>query len=331
MAKKTQVLKPDTVLKNYWSDNEQFADIFNAVLFEGNRVIRPEELEDVDTEESSVLEHKGYAESIKASRDNIKVSKKSTAYGVELVMLGMEHQEHIHYAMPMRVMGYDYGAYKKQYDSNTKKYQTSKGMEEDEYLSGMKKTDRFIPVITMVVYYGEKPWDGAVSLHGMLDIPEGMKAFVNDYRILLVEARENNLTFHNVNNTDFFNMLEVILDRNLSRNEAKEKAIDYAREHHVDKSVIMTVAGATNCKIDYNALSGKGDFDMCTLFDEIARESEAKGEARGEVKGRAIEIVETGFEFGLSENDILERLQRKLNVSLQTAQEYIRMFGKQTV
>ena len=49
------------------------------------------------------------------------------------------------------------------------------------------------------------------------------------------------------------------------------------------------------------------------------------------MKGRAIEIVETGFEFGLSENDILERLQRKLNVSLQTAQEYIRMFGKQTV
>ena len=66
---------------------------------------------------------------------------------------------------------------------------------------------------------------------------------------------------------------------------------------------------------------------MCTLFDEIARENEAKGEA----KGRAIEIIETGFEFGLSENDILERLQKKLNVSLQMAQEYIKMFGKQTV
>ena len=48
-------------------------------------------------------------------------------------------------------------------------------------------------------------------------------------------------------------------------------------------------------------------------------------------KGRAIEIIETGFEFGLSENDILERLQKKLNVSLQMAQEYIKMFGKQTV
>ena len=312
MAKKTQDLKPDTVLKNYWSGNEQFADLFNAVLFEGKQAIRPEELEDVDTEESSVLEHKDYAESIRASRDNIKVSKRSTAFGVELVMLGMESQEHIHYAMPMRIMGYDYGTYKKQYDSNAKKYQTAKGLEEDEYLSGMKKTDRFIPVITMVVYYG-------VSLHGMLNIPEEMKAFVNDYKILLVEARENSLTLHNMKNVAFFNLMKVILDKSLSRDEARKKVIDYAREHKVDKSVIMTVAGATNCKIDYNALSEKGDFDMCTLFDEIAKENEAKG------------IVETGFDFGLSENDILKRLQEKLNLSLQMAQEYIKMFGKQTV
>ncbi len=319
MAKKAQDLRPDTVLKNYWSDNEQFADIFNAVLFEGKQVIRPEELEDVDTEESSVLEHKDYAESIRASRDNIKVSKKSTAYGVELVMLGMESQRHVHYAMPMRVMGYDYGTYKKQYDSNAKKYQTVKGLEDDEYLSRMKKTDRFMPVITMVVYYGEKPWDGAVSLHGMLNIPEEMRAFVNDYKLLLVEARENSLMLHNVKNVAFFNMMKLILDKSLPRDEAREKVIDYAREHRVDKSVIMTVAGATNCMIDYNALTKKGDFDMCTLFEEIAKENEAKG------------IVETGFDFGLSENDILKRLQEKLNLSLQMAQEYVKMFGKQTV
>ena len=35
MPKKAQELKPDTVLKNYWSNNEQFADLFNAVLFDG--------------------------------------------------------------------------------------------------------------------------------------------------------------------------------------------------------------------------------------------------------------------------------------------------------
>lgn len=76
MIKKTQNLRPDTVLKNYWSDNGQFADFFNAVLFDGEQVIFPNELEDIDTEESSMMEHRDYAESIKASRDNIKICKK---------------------------------------------------------------------------------------------------------------------------------------------------------------------------------------------------------------------------------------------------------------
>lgn len=319
MAKKTKDLKPDIVLKNYWNDNEQFADLFNAVLFEGKQVIKPEELEDVDTEASSVLEHREYAESIKASRDNIKVQKKSSVYGVQFVLLGLEGQEHIHYAMPMRVMGYDYGSYKKQYDSNAKKYKTAEGMNEDEYLSRMKKTDKFIPVITIVVYYGEKPWDGAISLHEMLNIPEEMTKYINDYKMLLIEARKNNLTLHNMNNVDFFNLLEILLDKSKSSNETREKAINYAREHDVEKSVIMTVAGAVNCKIDYNALDKKGDADMCTIFEETRTEGEAKG------------IIEAGFDFGLSENDILERLQKKLNVSLQMAQEYLKMFGKKTV
>jgi len=242
-------------------------------------------------------------------------------------MLGLESQEHVHYAMPLRVMGYDYGTYKKQYDSNAGRYKKPDCIDEDEYLSRMKRTDKFIPVITIVVYYGEKPWDGALSLHGMLNIPEGMKKFINDYKMILVEARQNSLTLHNMNNVDFFSMLEVVLDKSIPRNEAKEKVIKYAKEHSVDKTVIMAVAGATNCKLDYNALSEEGDIDMCTLFEEIAREHEMKGKAEGEAKG----IVETGYDFGLCKDDILSRLQNKLSISLQEAQAYLEMFGKQTV
>ena len=322
MSNKIQKLKPDTVLKNYWRNNEQFADLFNAVLFDGEQVIRPEELEDADTEESSILEHKEYAESIQASRDNIKISKRSTVHGVEYVLLGNESQQHIHYATPMRVMGYDYGTYKKQYDSNSKKYKTSDGMNEDEYLSGMKKTDKFIPVITVVIYYGDKVWDGATTLHGMLDIPEKIVRYVNDYKILLVEARQNDLVLHNMNNVDLFNLLEIILDDRMPKYEAKKRAIQYGEEHQVDKSVVMTVAGATNSKIDYNAFE-KGEVTMCTLFDEIAKENE--------IKGRAKEIVETRYEFDFSENDILVRLQRKLDITLQQAQGYLNMFKKQAV
>ena len=326
MAKKSQRLKPDTVLKNYWRSNERFADLFNAVLFQGRQVIKPEELEDVDTEESSILEHKDYAESIEASRDNIKIRKRSSVNGIEFVMLGKEAQKHIHYAMPLRVMGYDYGTYKKQYEDNASKYTSSQGMEPDEYLSRMKAADKFLPVVTIVVYYSEKPWDGATTLHEMLRIPKEFAGYVNDYKMILVEARKNDLILHNVDNVDFFKLMEIILDPGLSRNEARERAIQYSEEHQTNRSVVMAIAGAVESEIDYNAFQ-KGDGQMCTLFDTIAKE----GKAEGRAEGRAEEIIETGYEFGLSENDILERLQKKLNVSIQKAREYFNMFAKQTV
>lgn len=325
MAKREKKLKPDTVLKRYWNDNEQFADLFNGVLFAGEQVIQPEELEDADTEEASVFEHREYAESVKSSRDNIKIQKKSTVSGVQFVLLGLESQEHIHYAMPMRVMGYDYGCYKKQYDSNARKYkrtdvkyQAAEEMSEDEYLSRMKRTDRLTPVITVVVYYGENPWDGAKSLHGMLNIPEKMTKYVNDYKVLLVEARKNDVTLHNVNNKDLFTLLQIVLDKGMSRKEAKERALQYSEEHMTNKEVVLTVAGATNYKLNYKDLERR-DGTMCTLFEEIAKDGGAK------------QIILMGREFGLSESDILERLQQNLNVSLQVAREYMDEFGKQTV
>lgn len=60
---------------------------------------------------------------------------------------------------------------------------------------------------------------------------------------------------------------------------------------------------------------------MCTVFEETRRE--------GEIIGEAKDTIETEYEFGLSKDDILERLQNKLDISVQKAQEYISMFGKQ--
>lgn len=56
------------------------------------------------------------------------------------------------------------------------------------------------------------------------------------------------------------------------------------------------------------------------------QENIEKGIERGKVEGRAEEIIETGHEFGLSETDILGRLQDKLDISLQVAQEYLLRF-----
>ena len=57
---------------------------------------------------------------------------------------------------------------------------------------------------------------------------------------------------------------------------------------------------------------------------EIGRE---EGMEIGTAKG----IIETGLDFGLSEGELLKRLQDKLNITFESAQEYLEKFGKQTV
>lgn len=47
--------KADIVLKNFWKDNAHFADLFNAVLFDGEQKLHPEDLREADVDLSSVL------------------------------------------------------------------------------------------------------------------------------------------------------------------------------------------------------------------------------------------------------------------------------------
>lgn len=65
-------LKPDAVLKDYWRNNERFADLFNQVFFQGEAVLKSDTLTDRDTEESAVIMEKGKATSISRTRDLIK-------------------------------------------------------------------------------------------------------------------------------------------------------------------------------------------------------------------------------------------------------------------
>ena len=71
--------------------------------------------------------------------------------------------------MPMRLIGYDGASYRGQ-------------------LTKPEKEKPKYPVITIVLYFGLKPWDKPTSLYECMDIPERLKAFVNDYKINLVEV-----------------------------------------------------------------------------------------------------------------------------------------------
>lgn len=62
-------------------------------------------------------------------------------------------------------------------------------------------------------------------------------------------------------------------------------------------------------------------------IEDYKEEAWEKGLAEGRAEGRAVQIVEMGLEFGLSVNEILTRLQAKLNISQRQAEEYFIMYG----
>lgn len=324
--------KPDTVLKSYWSRNAEFADLFNAYLYGGKPVIKASELEERDTESSIVLRTDSVAETRQAARDLFKVAM--TAGGIQYVLLGIENQEHIHYAMPLRDLEYCTYSYLKQYDKIKEKYPKKDGLSGNEFLSYMKKTDKLIPVITLVIYYGDEEWDGAKSLYEMMDIPEELKPFVNDCKMNLIEARNTELVFHNKNNKDMFHLFRVMCDENKDSMERRKEANDYAENNQVDKTVVMAI-GACN-GINMKALREE-DKGMNTLFKEIEKEGrvkgeaigEARGEARGETNGRIKEIISLGKEFNMDEGDIIKKIQERMKISATKSREYYDKFKRQ--
>ena len=129
MPKKDNV-KSDVRWKEFWRQNERFADLFNAVLFQGKEVLRPEDLEEIDTDMSGIVQFKDYEESLVRARDVVK----KMAFGVEFAVFGLESQQRIHYAMPLRTLLYDGLGYLKEYQMIAHSHKKEKDvMTKDEF------------------------------------------------------------------------------------------------------------------------------------------------------------------------------------------------------
>lgn len=70
---------------------------------------------------------------------------------------------------------------------------------------------------------------------------------------------------------------------------------------------------------------------MSGLGLSIREECLEEGRMEGRTEGGAEGIIESGYDFGLSGHDILVRLQKKLQITLEQAEGYMKLFGKQTV
>ena len=98
----------DTKAKEFLSNNERFADVFNYYMFDGKSVIKPEDLQEKDTTEVISLYGIDGKEMQKQKwRDLLKSAIIKKTEGIIYVLLGAENQSDIHYAMPVKNMIYD--------------------------------------------------------------------------------------------------------------------------------------------------------------------------------------------------------------------------------
>ena len=190
----------DTVTKQYMRENTVFADAFNFLLYDGENVIRPEKLKELDTTELVVPftvdnTDNRQAEAVQKYRDILKMTTVMTDDTAAYVLLGVESQTDVHYAMPVRNIIYDALQYGKQVTEITARNRKNGNQTRKEFLSGFHKDDKLIPVITLVIHFGADKREVPMSLHEMMAVTDkNLLKHIPDYRIKLIDPAQIDVT-----------------------------------------------------------------------------------------------------------------------------------------
>ena len=265
----------DAVARAFLSDNERFADLFNYYLFEGRQVIRPEDLEERDTTEVLSLYGRNRKEIQKQKwRDLLKyVIIKATETTV-FVLLGIENQSDIHYAMPVRNLIYDGMNYGAQVVEASRKHRDDKNCgSKAEFLSGFRREDKLTPIITLTVYWGADGWDAPRSLHEMFAVsdPHILK-FVEDYHLHLIVPKE--ITDLKKLRTSLREVLEIIKASG-DRKKMQEALDGNPRFKSLENEAVSAINVFTGLKVPVNQKERKTD--MCKAWEEQKRIGRAEG------------------------------------------------------
>ena len=295
----------DTITKTYMKDNAIFADAFNFYIYHGEQVIKPDDLHELDPVESVIFtsdENDSNSSDLNSSgsyssgsrhtdsthqryRDILKSAVIKQHGDTIYAVLGIENQSDIHYAMPVRNFVYDAMQYARQVD-NTSSHIKEKGthLSHHEYLSGFRKEDKLTPVITLVLYFGIDKWDGAKSIHEMLDTkdPELLK-YVQDYRINLIEPAGIEPDELDRFSTSLREVLGYIKYAN-----DKDKLLSFVTarpDQVIDVEAARVINTMTKTHIDIP--DDAKEINMCKAIEDLINDSKAEGITLGKNEGFA--------------------------------------------
>lgn len=329
--------KYDDAMYRYLSDNDRFADLFNAVLFGGRAVLRGEDLESHAERSVDVRlpASKGISSLVPEFRNGVRDIVKRFGSKAGFLVLGVENQNTVDYAMPYRILQYHLSNYREQMERIKKQKEKElrdQSISVNYFNTRFGAEDKLRPIYTICFYHGTERWNGPRSLKDMMDFGEetdGWKDCFQDYHMILFCAGEqSDLSGFRTELKLLLEVLRLRQDRaGMSRLWSRD---DFSHVHWETAEIIAVMTDNTELleRLKQQTRNQEGDeCNMCLAMEEMKREWQAEGEMKGKAEG----IIAMGLEFGLSESDILVRLQSKLHVSRGKAEEYLDLFGRQTV
>ena len=244
--------------------NDVFADIVNVLLFNGEEVVRQDQLIEGSP-------YSNYTENGKIRSQERDIYKYWNHNQLRLAAIGFENETKEEEDMPLRVMSYDAAGYRAQINNG--------------------KDGRY-PVVSLVLYYGyKKKWSKAKTLYDRLEVPDKLKEYVFDYGMNLFEIAYLEDSVVDKFQSDFKFVADYFVQmRKTGKYIAPNEKIVHVQEM---LSLMSALTDDTRFTDVYDDIKGKERVSMCTVLDEIETRGIEKGIAKGLEKG-----IEKGIEQG---------------------------------
>ncbi len=315
-GKEDRMGQKDNLTKKYMSDKERFADAFNYFLYEGKQVINKDDLQEKDPTELIITGKNRDIFSKQKMRDVLKQCLINTSDSAVYVMMGIENQTDIHYAMPIRNLLYDSLNYAAQAELIGKVHEKRQDLKGSEFFSRFAKNDHIKPVITLTIYWGNKEWDGCERISDMFppNTPSEIRKYACDYSINLINPKK--VKDFRLFRSELGDVLEFI-----SRSDCETTMKDMLEER--DNKWIMSRDGVNviNVMTSSNIEPENEDdeeVDMCRATQALIEEGIEKGITKGEdLFASLIRII----------RDDKDEMDRALSADEETRQEMYRKYG----
>jgi len=268
-------------------------------VFQGNIVVRPEELQEVGEDIVYMEDRK---------RRKIIPDKARLWRGVYLAIITVENQTKVDYRMVFRMMKEEAVSYERQWNERERERRREGRIGKRTRLCWYGKNEKFIPVIPIVIYYGtDKKWDGATCLYDMLDMDAALRPYVSNFKMNLFDYHDcKDFSIFKTENRELFEILscaksEKKLDALVHKNKERYEELEYEAAQ-----TICDIAGIDAALIKEIKSDGSEVTNMCKAWDDHKKAGKKAGiiEARREDINKLIEKLSITVEEAMDLLDI---------------------------